>query len=105
MAPLVHGLDCINEFEVKVCVTAQHRDMLDQVIELFDIVPNYDLNIMKERQTLNDITTTILKGMEPILDDFAPDLVFVHGDTSTTFAVSLACYYKKKLKWVILRRG
>ncbi|EJK8935056.1 non-hydrolyzing UDP-N-acetylglucosamine 2-epimerase [Enterobacter hormaechei] len=95
MAPLVHGLDCINEFEVKVCVTAQHRDMLDQVIELFDIVPNYDLNIMKERQTLNDITTTILKGMEPILDDFAPDLVFVHGDTSTTFAVSLACYYKK----------
>ncbi|BED08165.1 UDP-N-acetylglucosamine 2-epimerase [Escherichia coli] len=95
MAPLVHALKKAEEFTVRVCVTAQHRDMLDQVINLFDIIPDYDLNTMKERQTLSDITSTILKGMEKILDEYQPDLVFVHGDTSTTFAASLACFYKK----------
>lgn len=95
MAPLVHALDTDARFEAKVCVTAQHREMLDQVLELFEIEPDYDLNIMKQSQTLNHITSAILMGLKPILEDFKPDVVLVHGDTATTFAASLAAYYQK----------
>jgi UDP-N-acetylglucosamine 2-epimerase (non-hydrolysing) len=95
MAPLVHALATDDRFDAKVCVTAQHREMLDQVMELFEINPNYDLNIMKASQTLNDVTTSILVGLKPVLEDFRPDVVLVHGDTATTFAASLAAFYQK----------
>ena len=95
MAPLVHALAADDRFDAKVCVTAQHREMLDQVLELFEINPDYDLNIMKESQTLNDVTTSILVGLKPVLEDFRPDVVLVHGDTATTFAASLAAYYQQ----------
>ena len=78
-----------------VCVTAQHRDMLDQVLNLFNINPNFDLNIMKEGQSPEDITSIILREIKPILINYKPDIVLVHGDTSTTFAASLAAYYQK----------
>ena len=86
LAPLVHALDADSRFDAKVCVTAQHREMLDQVLELFNIKPAFDLNIMKRGQTLNDVTTAILVGLKPVLEDFKPDVVLVHGDTATTFA-------------------
>ena len=95
MAPLVHALEADSHFDAKVCVTAQHREMLDQVLELFEIKPDFDLNIMKAGQTLNDVTTSILKGLKPVLEDFKPDVVLVHGDTATTFAASLAAYYQQ----------
>ncbi|HAS6938347.1 TPA: UDP-N-acetylglucosamine 2-epimerase (non-hydrolyzing) [Vibrio vulnificus] len=95
MAPIVNGLRLDERFESKCCVTAQHREMLDQVLEIFDIKPDYDLNIMKDGQGLNEITSRILTGLEPILNEFAPDIVLVHGDTSTTFASALACYHKQ----------
>ena len=95
MAPLVHALAADARFDAKVCVTAQHREMLDQVLELFEIEPDFDLNIMKAGQTLNDVTTAILSGIEPVLKDFKPDVVLVHGDTATTFAASLAAYYQQ----------
>lgn len=95
MAPLVHALAGESAFESRVCVTAQHREMLDQVLELFEIKPDYDLNIMSSGQTLYDITTHILLGLKPILEDFRPDIVLVHGDTSTTLATSLAAYYQR----------
>ena len=95
MAPLVHALAADNRFDAKVCVTAQHREMLDQVLELFEIKPDFDLNIMKAGQTLNDVTTSILVGLKPVLEDFKPDVVLVHGDTATTFAASLAAYYQQ----------
>ena len=95
MAPLVHALEADSRFDAKVCVTAQHREMLDQVLELFDIEPDFDLNIMKPGQTLNDVTTAILLGLKPILMDFKPDVVLVHGDTATTFASALAAYYQQ----------
>ena len=95
MAPLVHALAADDRFDAKVCVTAQHREMLDQVLELFEIEPDYDLNIMKAGQTLNDVTTSILLGLKPVLEDFKPDVVLVHGDTATTFAASLAAYYQQ----------
>ena len=95
MAPLVHALDADSRFDAKVCVTAQHREMLDQVLELFKIKPDFDLNIMKPGQTLTDVTTSILVGLKPILAEFKPDVVLVHGDTATTFAASLAAYYQK----------
>ena len=95
MAPLVHALEADSRFEAKVCVTAQHREMLDQVLDLFEIKPDFDLNIMKPDQTLNDVTTAILVGLKPILEDFKPDVVLVHGDTATTFAASLAAYYQQ----------
>lgn len=79
--------------EARVCVTAQHRQMLDQVLELFEIEPNYDLNIMKPGQSLSGITSEILVRIEPVLKGFSPDLVLVHGDTSTTLATTLASYY------------
>lgn len=82
-------------FDVKVCVTAQHRQMLDQVLNFFEIKPDYDLNLMKENQTLFDVTANSLKGLEKIYDDFKPDLVFVQGDTTTAFVGVLAAFYKK----------
>ena len=95
MAPLVKKLEKERVFESKICVTAQHREMLDQVLALFDIQPNYDLNIMKPNQDLYDITSDILQGIKKILEDFKPDLILVHGDTTTTFATTLAAFYKK----------
>ena len=95
MAPLVHALASDERFDAKLCVTAQHREMLDQVLELFEIVPDFDLNIMKPGQTLTDVTTAILVGLKPVLEEFKPDVVLVHGDTATTFAASLAAYYQQ----------
>ena len=95
MAPLVRALEDDSRFNSKVCVTAQHREMLDQVLGLFEIEPDFDLNIMRQGQTLTDITTCILLGLKPILLDFRPDIVLVHGDTATTFAASLAAYYEQ----------
>ena len=95
MAPLVKACEANNNLESRVCVTAQHREMLDQVLELFEIVPDYDLNLMTPGQTLNDITSTILLKLKPILLEYQPDLLLVHGDTATTFAASLAAYYEK----------
>ena len=95
MAPLVKAFKNNNNFDTRVCVTAQHRQMLDQVLEIFEIVPEYDLNIMKAGQDLYDITANVLVGIRDVLTDFEPDVVFVHGDTSTTFSTSLAAYYAK----------
>jgi UDP-N-acetylglucosamine 2-epimerase (non-hydrolysing) len=95
MAPLVNLLKQTEGIESKVCVTGQHREMLDQVLKLFNIVPDYDLAIMKAGQDLYDVTTSILLNIKPVLRDFKPDIVLVHGDTSTTFAAALACYYEK----------
>lgn len=93
MAPLALRLAQDQRFDARICVTAQHRQMLDQVMDIFDLTPDYDLNLMRTGQTLGDITTGILQGMAPILGDFKPDLMLVHGDTSTTFAAALAAYY------------
>ena len=95
MAPVVRALSNDNRFESKVCVTAQHREMLDQVLGLFEITPDYDLNLMKVGQTLPEITSRILLELTPVLKDFKPDVVLVHGDTATTFAASLAAYYEQ----------
>ena len=96
MAPLIKQLKAHNkDFEIKVCVTAQHREMLDQVLELFEIKADYDLNIMKDGQNLYDITSAVLLGMKEVLEDFNPDIVLVHGDTTTTSVSSLAAFYKK----------
>ncbi|MBA6335661.1 UDP-N-acetylglucosamine 2-epimerase (non-hydrolyzing) [Colwellia sp. BRX8-7] len=95
MAPLVHALSVDERFDAKVCVTAQHREMLDQVLELFEITPDYDLDLMKAGQTLNEVTARILLELKPVLQSFKPDVVMVHGDTATTFAASLAAYYEQ----------
>ncbi|HBC95610.1 MAG TPA: UDP-N-acetylglucosamine 2-epimerase (non-hydrolyzing) [Clostridium sp.] len=95
MAPLVKELGKIDSIENKVCVTAQHRQMLDQVLSLFGIRPDFDLNIMKSKQTLTGITTRVLQGLEGIFEREKPNLVIVHGDTTTTFAGALAAFYKK----------
>ena len=95
MAPLAIKLAEQEGIDARVCVTAQHREMLDQVLGLFEITPEYDLNIMKPGQDLTDVTTNILQGIKPILADFKPDVVLVHGDTATTFATSLAAYYQQ----------
>src|SRR5690349_11898876 len=84
MAPLALELAADQRFNAKVCVTAQHREMLDQVLNLFELTPNYDLNLMKPGQDLTDVTTGILQGIKPILAEFKPDIVLVHGDTATT---------------------
>ena len=89
MAPLALQLADDTRFNAKVCVTAQHREMLDQVLGLFELVPEYDLNLMKPGQDLTDVTTGILQGMKEVLAEFKPDMVLVHGDTATTFALSL----------------
>lgn len=95
MAPLVKALQQHAGFESKVCVTAQHREMLDQVLELFEIIPDFDLNLMKAGQSLNDVTAAILLQLKPVLESYKPDVVLVHGDTATTFAASLAAYYQQ----------
>ena len=96
MAPLVKAFQQhTDSFETKVCVTAQHREMLDQVLDLFEITPEYDLDIMKPGQDLYDVTSNVLLGLRSVLSDFKPDVVFVHGDTSTTFAASLAAFYQQ----------
>ncbi|CAM3310905.1 UDP-N-acetylglucosamine 2-epimerase (non-hydrolyzing) [Brevibacillus invocatus] len=96
MAPLVHELNKYNEqIESVVCVTAQHRQMLDQVLEIFEITPDYDLNIMKDRQTLVDVTTRALQSLDAVIKEVKPDIVLVHGDTSTTFVASLAAFYNQ----------
>ncbi|WP_105254001.1 non-hydrolyzing UDP-N-acetylglucosamine 2-epimerase [Pseudoalteromonas sp. T1lg75] len=95
MAPLVHALSVDERFDAKVCVTAQHREMLDQVLELFEITPDYDLNLMKAGQTLPEVSSRILLELTPVLKEFKPDVVLVHGDTATTFAASLAAYYEQ----------
>ncbi|WP_151884236.1 non-hydrolyzing UDP-N-acetylglucosamine 2-epimerase, partial [Pseudomonas putida] len=95
MAPLALQLAEDARFESRVCVTGQHRQMLGQVLELFGIQPDYDLNIMKPGQDLTGVTTGILQGIQPVLAEFKPDIVLVHGDTATTFATSLAAYYQQ----------
>lgn len=93
MAPLIKAMDKCDEIEQIVCVTAQHREMLDQVLEIFDLHPDYDLDIMTQRQTLTGITTKALIGLEDVMNQAKPDLVLVHGDTTTTFAGALAAFY------------
>ncbi|ANW99748.1 UDP-N-acetyl glucosamine 2-epimerase [Thermoclostridium stercorarium subsp. thermolacticum DSM 2910] len=95
MAPLVKAIENTQDLVSKVCVTAQHRQMLDQVLEIFNINPDYDLNIMKEGQTLSGITNLVLDGVEKVLKELKPDMVLVHGDTTTTFAAALASFYCK----------
>lgn len=95
MAPLVKALADDSFFDAKVCVTAQHREMLDQVLELFEITPDYDLNLMKAGQDLYDITSGVLLGLRDVLKEFQPDIVLVHGDTATTFAATLAAFYQQ----------
>lgn len=93
MCPLVNELKQQREIKTVVCVTGQHRQMLDQVIEAFNVAPDYDLSIMKDKQTLFDITTSILNRIKKVLEDAKPDIVLVHGDTTTTFVTALACFY------------
>jgi len=95
MAPLVKALEAHPTIDARVCVTGQHRQMLDQVLSLFEITPDYDLDIMQPGQTLSGITSHILLKLEPVLQQYSPDLVLVHGDTSTTLAAALAAYYQK----------
>jgi len=95
MAPLVHALAQDDSFDARVCVTAQHREMLDQVLRLFEITPDYDLNIMRAGQGLSEITSRILDGLKAVLEEFKPDVVLVHGDTTTTLAASLAAFYQR----------
>ena len=95
MAPLALQLKSDARFDAKVCVTGQHREMLDQVLDLFALNPDYDLNIMKPGQDLTAVTTAILQGMKSVLENFGPDIVLVHGDTTTTFATTLAAFYQQ----------
>ncbi|AAK81004.1 UDP-N-acetylglucosamine 2-epimerase (non-hydrolysing) [Clostridium acetobutylicum] len=95
MAPLVKKLKENKNFQAKVCVTAQHREMLDQVLSLFNIEPDFDLNIMKNKQSLTTITSSVLHGLSEIFSAERPDIILVHGDTTTTFAASLAAFYEK----------
>jgi UDP-N-acetylglucosamine 2-epimerase (non-hydrolysing) len=95
MAPLIKALEREAQFDSRVCVTGQHREMLDQVLDLFEITPDHDLDIMKPGQDLTDITCSILSGLRDILIEEKPDVVLVHGDTATTFATSLAAYYQR----------
>ena len=93
MCPLVNELKRNGSFDVKVCVTGQHREMLNQVLDVFKVEPDYNLDIMRDNQTLFTITTSILDKIKPVLEDEKPDVVLVHGDTTTTFATALAAFY------------
>lgn len=95
MAPLIDAFTLDSRFELKVCITGQHREMLDQVLELFRIKPDFDLNVMKPNQALQDITASILIGLKPVLNEYKPNIVLVHGDTATTFAASLSAFYNQ----------
>ena len=93
MAPLVKAFLKNQNFETKVCVTGQHREMLDQVLEFFDIIPDYDMNLMKPGQNLYSLTADIITGLQPILEEYQPDFVYVHGDTTTTMSASITAFY------------
>ena len=93
MCPLVNELKKRKKLETIVCVTGQHRQMLDQVLKVFNVVPDYDLSIMRDKQTLFDVTINILENIKQVLEAVKPDIVLVHGDTSTTFVTALACFY------------
>jgi UDP-N-acetylglucosamine 2-epimerase (non-hydrolysing) len=93
MAPLVKAFELENGFETRVCITAQHREMLDQVLEFFEIKPHYDLNLMRPNQDLYSLTAIIIESLKPVLEEFKPDYVYVHGDTTTTMAAALAAFY------------
>ena len=93
MCPLILELKKRPSIQTIVCVTAQHRQMLDQVLDTFGVVPDYDLNIMKPKQSLFDITVNVLNGIRSVIEQVKPDVVLVHGDTSTTFVTALACFY------------
>ena len=95
MSPLIHEIKLNKKLELKVCVTGQHKEMLYQVLDLFDIAPDFNLDIMEPDQTLSDISSAILKKLDQVLDNFMPDIILVHGDTTTTLAASLSGYYKK----------
>ena len=95
LAPLIRSLAVDNRFQSKICITGQHREMLDQVMSLFKLEADYDLDIMRASQSLNDITSLILTKLKPVLEEFNPDIVLVHGDTATSFASALAAYYQK----------
>ena len=93
MCPLVNELKKRENIDTRVCVTGQHRQMLDQVLETFGVIPDYDLSIMKDKQTLFDVTVNILDSIKEVLEKERPDVVLVHGDTTTTFVTALACFY------------
>src|SRR5690554_7639930 len=93
MAPLVQKFLKNKNFVTKVCVTAQHREMLDQVLDFFEIKPHYDLNLMRPNQNLYSLTALIIESLKPVLEDFQPDYVYVHGDTTTTMAAAIAGFY------------
>ena len=93
MCPLVNELKRRNSIKTIVCVTGQHRQMLDQVLTIFNVVPDYDLSIMRDSQTLFDITNNILNGIKTVIEKESPDIVLVHGDTTTAFVAALACFY------------
>jgi len=93
MAPVIQKFNNISSIEIKVCVTGQHREMLDQVLELFKISPDFDLNLMKPNQTLHGLTTSVIQGITNVIHEYKPNLVFVHGDTTTSFAAALAAFY------------
>jgi UDP-N-acetylglucosamine 2-epimerase (non-hydrolysing) len=95
MSPLATALGNDSRFTSRVCVTGQHREMLDQVLDLFDIKPDYDLNIMKAGQTLSEVTANIITNLQPVIEDFKPDIILVHGDTATTFCASLIAFYNQ----------
>jgi UDP-N-acetylglucosamine 2-epimerase (hydrolysing) len=94
MAPVIQQMKRRPGFDTRACVTAQHRQMLDQVLQLFDIVPDYDLNLMRPSQTLAEVTAGVLRGVSEVLEQFTPDLMLVHGDTTTTLAASLSAFYR-----------
>ena len=95
MAPLIKELEKSERIDSIVCVTAQHREMLDQVLDVFGIIPDYDLDIMRQMQSITGITTRVLEGLDTVLKKVRPDLVLVHGDTTTTFAAALAAFYNR----------
>jgi len=95
MAPLVRAFLIDDMFETKICITAQHREMLDQVLDFFEIIPDFDLDLMKPNQNLYNLTADIITGLKPVLEEFRPDYVYVHGDTTTTMATSIAAFYNK----------
>src|SRR5438445_9445788 len=95
MAPLIHALRAASAFELRVCVTGQHRQMLDQVLRLFHIAPEFDLDLISAGQSLADLTTRVLSGVHEVLDRYTPDIMLVHGDTTTTLAASLAAFYRR----------
>ena len=95
MAPVYQTLRAVQGLDVRMCVTAQHRHMLDQVLDVFGITPDYDLDLMQPDQSLTDLTCNVLQGIRPVLGEFRPDVVLVHGDTTTTMAASLAAFYER----------